>query len=328
MPHGGLVVKFYDGAGCSDSFVVGLLEVSFFFAVFHGAVAAFVVGAGAAFGLPGSGDFLDDVVEGGCGGFDGTGAGGIADGAEADQFGFEHFGGESGDEFAVGQPGASATEHSPLMSEVEAGEGDFLFLDIHPDVHFRPVAEREDAEMFAVVFASVEEIPEFWPLILGVPLAEIVAMAEESLFGAGLFFIATTTAEAAIVSTRLNGIQQGGGLQAVAAGVVALFFAHSAGIDGLLDAGDFEGQAKVGHELIAIVQRFLEIMSSVHMQQRKWHPCGMECLARKPCHDDGILASAEKQGGVLKLRSGLAKHEDGFGFELLKMADVVGGHGG
>ena len=59
-------------------------EIALFFPVFHGGFGAFVIGAGAAFGLAGGGDFGDDLVEGGGGGLDGTGAGGVTDGTEAD----------------------------------------------------------------------------------------------------------------------------------------------------------------------------------------------------------------------------------------------------
>ena len=53
------------------------------FAPVAGAGAA-VVGAGAALGLAGGGDLLDDGVEVGGVGLDGTGAGHVADRAEAD----------------------------------------------------------------------------------------------------------------------------------------------------------------------------------------------------------------------------------------------------
>ena len=66
-------------------------KIPFLFPVFHGGFGAAVVGSGAAFGLAGGGDFLDDGIEVCGGGFDGAGAGDVSDGAETDGFGLGGF---------------------------------------------------------------------------------------------------------------------------------------------------------------------------------------------------------------------------------------------
>src|SRR6478609_3204048 len=65
-------------------------EIAFLLAVFHAGLADAVVGSGrAALGEAGGGDLEDDVVDRGGRRLDATGAGGIADGAEAHE-GLEH----------------------------------------------------------------------------------------------------------------------------------------------------------------------------------------------------------------------------------------------
>ena len=96
------------------------------------------------------------------------------------------------------------------------GTSSFL-ADVFPHVHFGPIAERKDAHVFAGIEPGVVEIPDFRPLVLGIPLAEGVAEAEESLLGARLFLIATRAADAAIEAKLLDRREQRGNLQLVAA---------------------------------------------------------------------------------------------------------------
>ena len=66
--------------------------------------------------------------------------------------------------------------------------------------------------------AAVEEIPKFWPLIFWIPLAELIAMREEALLGAGLFLVASRAAQGAVELVLLDRRQQSRRLQSVAAG--------------------------------------------------------------------------------------------------------------
>ena len=85
------------------------------------------------------------------------------------------------------------------MGEVEVRQLDILELDVLPDVHLRPVAEREDAEVLAVVLAPVEDVPKLGPLVLRVPLAEGIAVGEKALLGAGFLLVAAATTESSVV---------------------------------------------------------------------------------------------------------------------------------
>ena len=214
------------------------------------------------------------------------------------------------------------------MGEVDGGEGDVFALDVHPDVHLGEVGEGEDAEVFAGVFAAVEEVPEFGALVLGVPLAEVVAVGEEALLGAGFLFVAASAAEAGVVLVLLDGIEQGDGLEFVAGGVGAFFFDDAAGINGLLDVADDERGADEVHEFIAVAHGFGEIVAGIHVDEREGHAGGPEGFFCKPCHDDRVFPAGEEQGGVLELGRGFAQDENRFGFELVELAEVVVGHGG
>ena len=207
------------------------------------------------------------------------------------------------------------------------GQRDFLALDVHPDVHLGEVGEREDAEVFAGVLAAVEEVPEFGALVFRVPLAEVVAVGEEALLGAGFFLVAAAAAEAGVVLVLLDGVEQGDGLQFVAGGVGAFFLDDAAGVDGFLDGADDEAGADEFHEFIAVGHGFREIVAGIDVDEREGHARRPEGLAGEPGHDDGVLAAGEKQGGVFKLGGGFAQDEDGFGFELVEVAEVVVGHG-
>ena len=66
--------------------------------------------------------------------------------------------------------------------------------------------------MFLGMFTPVEQIPEFRPLILGVPLAERVAMREKTLFGARPFARignasdGAVSADGTVMGTYLHGV--------------------------------------------------------------------------------------------------------------------------
>ena len=46
-----------------------------------------------------------------------------------------------------------------------------------------------------MVMASIEQVPQFGALSLGVPLPEVVAVGEEPLLGASLFLVSSTAAD-------------------------------------------------------------------------------------------------------------------------------------
>src|SRR5690606_1519999 len=106
--------------------------------------------------------------------------------------------GTSGDEGRIGEQHAVAFKDLAGVGEVEARHREALAGDVMPDVELGPVADREDAEMLAGALAAVEEVPQLGALVLWVPLAEFVAVAEEAFFRAGFLFVAATAADGGV----------------------------------------------------------------------------------------------------------------------------------
>src|SRR5207253_292322 len=65
--------------------------------------------------------------------------------------------------------------------------------------------------------ARIVNIPNLRPLIFRIPLAETVAKTEETFLGARFFLVPPRAADAAIEAEFLDGSEQGGNLQAIAA---------------------------------------------------------------------------------------------------------------
>src|SRR5204862_4299158 len=78
---------------------------------------------------------------------------------------------------------------------VERRHRELLALDVLPDVELGPVRDREHAHVLALVHAPVVEVPELGPLVLRVPLAELVAKGKNPLLGARLFLVAPRAAD-------------------------------------------------------------------------------------------------------------------------------------
>src|SRR6185295_14465895 len=106
-----------------------------------------------------------------------------------------------------------AADAISLVAEVDDRHFEFLALDVLPDVELGPVAEREDAHVFAGIDARMVEIPDFRPLIFRIPLAEAVAKAEEPFLGAGFFLVAPRAADGAIEAEFLDRGEQRGDLE-------------------------------------------------------------------------------------------------------------------
>ena len=86
----------------------------------------------------------------------------IADGTATDLFGGFQFDARFGCE-----PLAVALKDLPLVGEVEAGHVYLLLQDILPDIHLGPVGDGEDTEVLAHRLATIEDVPQFGPLVLG-----------------------------------------------------------------------------------------------------------------------------------------------------------------
>src|SRR3954447_5140804 len=172
------------------------LEVALFLAVFHAGFGDAVVGAGgAALGEPGGGDLDDDVVRVRRRRLDAAGAGGVADGAEPDGRLERGLAVHGLDEAVDREQHAVAFDDLALVGVVEVGQLDLLVADVGPDVELGPVGEGEGADVLALAVPAVVEVPQLGALVARVPLAELVAEAEDPLLGPGLLLVAPGPAE-------------------------------------------------------------------------------------------------------------------------------------
>jgi len=193
------------------------------------------------------------------------------------------------------------------VGEVDRRDLDPFLLDVLPDVELGPVAEGEDAEVLAPAVAPVVERPELGPLVLRVPLAELVAVGEDPLLGPRLLLVAPGSPEHGVELLRLDGVEERGGLQAVARGAGARLLGHPAGVDGRLDAGHDQTGSELGHPPVAELEDLGEVVPGVDVHQRERERGGPERLLGHPQHDDRVLAPGEQQHGALELGRHLAE---------------------
>ena len=191
----------------------------------------------------------------------------------------------------VGEDLACTADAHAVMREVERRQGDVLAEDVVPHVELRPVVQREDAEVLAWGVHAVEQIPKLGALVLGVPLAEIVAVGEEAFLGTGLFFVAPRPADARIELVFFDGVDERRRLEAVAARVRAGFFLDFAGVDGRLDAADDETGAESFDEVVAELDRLGKVVSRVDVHERHWDASRCKGLRREVGHHDAVLSS-------------------------------------
>ena len=78
---------------------------------------------------------------------------------------------------------------------VDGRQLDVVVGDVLPDVELGPVAQREDADVLALAVAAVVEVPQLGPLVLRVPLTEVVAERVDALLRPGLLLVAPTASE-------------------------------------------------------------------------------------------------------------------------------------
>ena len=167
---------------------------------------------------------------------------------------------------------------------------------------------------------AVVEVPQFGPLRLGVPLAELVAEAEHPLLGAGLLLVAARPAERGVELVLPDGAQQRHGLQRVARRTVV----HDpAGVDVLFDAGHDQTHAVAGDQFVAGGDHLVEVVAGVDVHHRERQPAGRERLDRQVQHHDRVLAAGEQQHRLLELGGDLADDVDRLGLQRAQLAQLV-----
>ena len=176
--------------------------------------------------------------------------------------------------------------------------------------------------MLAGAVPRVEEVPQLGALVLGVPLAELVAQADDALLGAGLLLVAAAAAEDAVEAVPCDRVEQRLGLQRVARAVGAL--AQPAVVDAVLHRGDLEPQPEPLDRRVAVGEHLGEVVAGVDVQHRERDRRRPERLRREVQHDDGVLAAAEEQHRALELGGDLADDEDRLALERRRAGSSTG----
>src|SRR3546814_5820616 len=112
--------------------------------------------------------------------FNATSDGNITQGTETNHFAFHLLAIAQLQMIRNRQPGIVTIHNIPLVRNVKRRNSYVFIHNIAPDLHFRPVTDREYPEMFSHVLSPVENITELRPLVLGVLLSKLIRSEEHT----------------------------------------------------------------------------------------------------------------------------------------------------
>src|SRR5215472_2780243 len=179
------------------------------------------------------------------------------------------FAGEQRDVLLHWNQRRTADHHWTGLGEVERNDRDVLQVDVLPDVEFRPVGERKNADAFAFVDPSVEQIPELRPLVFRVPLPKGVAERIHALLCSGLLLVAARTTESSVVLALFQSIEQGTCLEQTAALLRPQTKRGGALLDCLPVRMHLQFHADRGAETVAELDHFAEFVGGVNVEEWK-----------------------------------------------------------
>ena len=267
------------------------LEVPVFLSILHGAFAPLVVHAPAALGDACRRHLIDDLFQGIGVAFEGPCDGEVAQGSEPNMQHFGRFIRAKVEVVGVGEDLACTTDAHAVMGVVEGGQIDVLAQDVVPNVEFRPIVEREDTEVLAGGVHAVEEVPQLRTLVFGVPLAEVVAVGKKALLRTCLFFVSSCPSNARVELVAFDGVDEGGGLQAVSACVGARLLLDFARIDGRLHTAHDQTRPQAFDEVVAKGNGLREVVSGVDVDEGHGDAARREGFGREMGHHDAVLSS-------------------------------------
>ncbi len=229
----------------------------------------------------------------------------------------------------VGHPHAVALEHPAPVGEVDRRELDRPRRRCTARCRARSSSTAGTPGCARPAVAAVVEVPQLGPLVLRVPLAEVVAEAEHPLLGPGLLLVAAGTAEDGVEALLLDASQQGDGLQPVAAGPRPGLLAPSARRRCRPARWPRRGGRRPAPPSRSRNASDLgEVVAGVDVHHRERAPGRAERLHGQVQHDDRVLAAGEQQHRALELGRHLADDVDRLGLEGAEVGELVGGgHG-
>ena len=200
--------------------------------------------------------------------------------------------------------------------------------DVGPDVELGPVRQREHADALAREDPAVVEVPDLGPLVLGVPLAELVAEREHALLGARLLLVAPRRRRTARRSRCFSAASSSTGVWIRLREPLGSSL-HQAALDRVLDRGDDQLQAELLDPAVAVGEDLREVEAGVDVHHRERDPRRGERLAREVEHHDRVLAAREQQARALHLGGDLAEDVDALGLQGAELGqDLWGAHRG
>ena len=194
---------------------------------------------------------------------------------------------------------------------VDRRELEALLADVLPDVELGPVRDREHPDVLARAVAPVVERPQLGPLVLRVPLAELVAERVHPLLGPGLLLVAPGTAEHGVELVLVDGVEQRPRLEAVARRVGTRLLGGPARVDRLLHRGHQQAWPPARRRCRSRNSRTSGKLWPVSMciTGNGIRP-GTERLLGQAEHDDRVLATGEQQHRALEFGGHLADDVD------------------
>src|SRR3954470_5493861 len=179
--------------------IADTLEISFLFAQLHGRLGSLIIHSGsAALRYPGHRRLGDDFCRRCGNGLHWTRARHVPDRAESNRHTFHHFICFWLYQVRYRQQSAGPAHHITTVCEIDRRHAQTLTLDVLPDIQLGPVADWKNADVFALVHTRVVKAPKFRSLVLGIPLAKLIAEGKNTFFGARFFLIAPRSSDAGI----------------------------------------------------------------------------------------------------------------------------------
>ena len=144
-------------------------------------------------------------------------------------------------------------------------------------------------------------------------------MAEEAFFCPRLLFITSRTADAGVVLTFFDGVEQGRGLQSVAARLRSGLFPHTSRINGRLHAAHNELHAEALGQSVTKLDGLGEVVARVDVHELHGDAGRGKGLGRQMGHHDAVFSAAEQDGRPLKLGRHFPQHKHGLRLEFVQM---------
>ena len=123
--------------------------------------------------------------------------------------------------------------------------------------------------MLTLAVTPVVEVPQLGPLVLRIPLPEVVAERVHPLLRPRLLLVAAAAAEHRVEAVLGDRVEEGDGLQAVPRRARPGLLDHPPGVDRLLHRRHDQLDAELGDPPVAVVEHLVEVVAGVDVHHRE-----------------------------------------------------------